>query len=357
MTKSILLMAGWFLLAGLNLYGQDSTYYFSAFNSKGDSLKSRLHQIIRGHIQFPYTSSSTDVWDLLKHTDRDTLDSTKVILIYSNRSVDAAQEYNGGAGWSREHVWAKSRGNFGTAAGAGAGVHHLRPSSVGVNSSRNNRNFDNCQTCTNVLDKGTPTGSKRDANLWTFEPPDNVKGDVARMLFYMCVRYEGSNNEPDLELTDSLLTQTSQAPLHGNRNTLLAWHRADPVSNWERQRNRIIYGYQGNKNPFIDYPELAEYLWGDSTGVVWKPESNLGQQDLFQVEASVYPNPNRGIFTLSLNAQKGSIRIFDARSRLLLQTQAEGSHTQLDLSAYPAGIYWLRASAEGGIVTQKVWIR
>ncbi len=206
------------LLISNLLSAQDSTYYLSAHKKSDDSLKYELNQIIKNHTEFPYTSSSTDVWDILKHTDRDTANANNVILLYSGRSVDAAQEYNSAAGWSREHVWAKSRGDFGTSNGAGTDVHHLRPCDVSVNSTRNNRNFDTCITCVDVIDNGFNTGSKRDADLWTFEPPDAVKGDVARMIFYMAVRYEGEGSEPDLELTNTLLNNADQSPLQARLN-------------------------------------------------------------------------------------------------------------------------------------------
>ena len=156
----------------------------------------------------------------------------------------------------------------------------------GINDSAlnvNNRNFDNCVNCVDVIDNGYNTGSQRSSTQWTFQPPVNVKGDVARMIFYMVVRYEGGAGEPDLELTNTLLTNTSQQPLHAKLSTLLEWHRQDPVSNWERNRNLVIYNnYQQNRNPFIDYPELAEYLFGDSIGMVWKPQTRTPQ---------AHPNP------------------------------------------------------------------
>ena len=192
------------LFMTITLVAQDSAYYQTAFNHGGEELKFELNQIIRNHTAYSYTSGSTDVWDILKETDRDTANPDNVILIYSGRSVDAEQEYNGGSGWNREHVWAKSRGDFGTTKGAGTDVHHLRPCDISVNSTRNNRNLDTCITCVDVIDGGFDTGSKYDANLWTFEPRDEVKGDVARMIFYMAVRYEGENIEPDLELNTLL---------------------------------------------------------------------------------------------------------------------------------------------------------
>lgn len=119
-------------------------YYDSTVGLSGDALKSSLHNIIKDHKEFPYTSSNTDVWDLLKQTDMDISDTNNVILLYSGWSVDASQEYNSGKGWSREHVWSKSHGDFGTTKGAGTDVHHLRPADVTVNTAKNNRWFDTC---------------------------------------------------------------------------------------------------------------------------------------------------------------------------------------------------------------------
>ncbi len=104
-------------------------------------------------------------------------------------------------------------------------------------------------------------GNKTDRD--SFEPADNVKGDVSRMLFYMDVRYEGNDDSKvgDLSLVDK--TGTSGNEL-GKLCTLLEWHAQDPVSNWERRRNERIYERQGNRNPFIDHPEWASSIYGDS---------------------------------------------------------------------------------------------
>ena len=89
-----------------------------------------------------------------------------------------------------------------------------------------------------------------------------MQGDVARMMFYMAVRYEGNENEPDLELTDSLQHKSSKVPVHARLSVLLEWHEADPVDSLEIRRNDIIYEYQRNRNPFIDRPEYVGILWG-----------------------------------------------------------------------------------------------
>jgi endonuclease I len=90
---------------------------------------------------------------------------------------------------------------------------------------------------------------------WVWEPHDEMKGNVAKVIFYMTVRYEGENGELNIELTDSLLLSSSQLPLHGNARTLYNWHFNDTVSIAERSRNDTIYKYQNNRNPFIDHIE------------------------------------------------------------------------------------------------------
>lgn len=274
-----------------------SGYYDSADGLTGTSLKSALNDIIDGHTEYPYSSSGTDVWDILKVADRDPNDSTHVIGLYSGFSMDAAAEYDGGAGWNREHVWAKSRGNFGTSKGAGTDLHHLRAADVSTNSARNNRNFDEAPT--QYVDgsgnySGT-TDSYTSSVDWIWEPRDEVKGDVARMIFYMVVRYEGENGEVDLELTDSLLSNTDQSPIHGKASVLIQWHEDDPVSSEEIARNDVIYGYQNNRNPFIDHPEYVckvfeSYCDSSSSG-----SGSSGSGDLFiseYIEGSSY---NKGL--------------------------------------------------------------
>ncbi len=90
-----------------------------------------------------------------------------------NGSVNAAQEYNNGSGWSREHVWAKSRGDFGTSLGAGTDAHHLRPADISVNSARNNRWFDTCSIP--YLDGGLTTGCFTSSTRWVWQPVMRVR--------------------------------------------------------------------------------------------------------------------------------------------------------------------------------------
>ncbi len=233
-------------------------YYSGTQGLEGDELKDRLNDIIQDHREFPYTSATTDVWDILKQTDRDLLNPEHVRLLYTSRSRDAEAEYDNGRGWTREHVWAKSHGNFGTTKGAGTDVHALRPVDASVNSARNNKDFDNGGE--EYIDGNFPSGNYGDEDSW--EPADNVKGDVARMIFYMAVRYEGEGDELDLQVIESV--DTYPLAKHGNLSTLLEWHELDPVDSWERRRNDIIFEqFQGNRNPFIDHPEFVALIWSN----------------------------------------------------------------------------------------------
>ncbi|PKR81555.1 ribonuclease [Brumimicrobium salinarum] len=247
-------------------------YYNNAEGLEGEALKTALHEIIKDHTEFSYSAGGTDVWDILKQTDKDPNNFNNVILLYTGASVNAAQEYNGGSGWNREHVWAKSHGNFGTSKGPGTDVHHLRPCNIQVNSDRGNKWFGNATTPHN---HSGPTGNYYDDILHLWQPRAEVKGDVARMIFYMATRYEGTgNNEPDLEVVDYLPTNNSTSdPVHALLSDLMEWHHEDPVDNWEKTRNDVIYyQFQNNRNPFIDEPGYADLIWGDST-ITTDPET------------------------------------------------------------------------------------
>ncbi|MCM3733594.1 endonuclease [Fictibacillus nanhaiensis] len=228
----------------------DDSYYDSARGKTGAALKTALHNIIDDHTELSYS----EVWEALKETDEDPNNSSNVILLYTGRSQSKTTNGGNVNDWNREHVWAKSHGDFGTTMGPGTDIHHLRPTDVTVNSSRSNLDFDNGGT-----QHSEALGNYYDSDSW--EPRDAVKGDVARMLFYMAVRYEGDvSDEPQLELNNNV--NNGSAPYHGKMSVLLQWHLEDPVDNSERNRNNIIYNdYQHNRNPFIDHPEWVEEIW------------------------------------------------------------------------------------------------
>lgn len=281
-------------------------YYTGTENQGGDALKTSLYNIIKGHTTYEYTSSSTDVWDILKETDKDSENPDKVIMLYSGRSLNAAQEWNNGNGWTREHVWAKSRGDFGTdEPGVGTDAHNLRPCESSVNSARGNRWFAECTV--EYIDNGFATGSyttNSDADdQWFWKPRDEVKGDVARMIFYMATRYEGENGEPDLEVIDYIPTDKyTNEPVHAKLSDLLQWHKEDPVDEFERNRNEVIYSYQGNRNPFIDHPEWVQCIWEDNCSGFWftsAPITKTTDRESYTYSIAASGSDN----TLSLSAE------------------------------------------------------
>ncbi|MFD3547199.1 endonuclease I family protein [Streptomyces sp. NPDC058655] len=224
-------------------------YYAAAEGKTGPALKTALHDIIKTQSKVTYDG----VWNALKVTDQDPANANNVILLYSGRSQSKSTNGGGANDWNREHVWAKSHGDFGTATGPGTDLHHLRPEDVTVNSTRGNKDFDM---------GGGPVaeapGSLTDAD--SFEPRNAVKGDVARMILYMAVRYDGGDGFADLEPNDRV--NNGSAPATGRISVLKQWNQQDPPDAFEKRRNQVIFDtYQHNRNPFIDHPEWVNSIW------------------------------------------------------------------------------------------------
>jgi len=180
-------------------------------------------------------------------------------------------DYGGGVGdWNHEHVWPQA---YGVDAGPGkSDVHHLRPCDVQANGERGSLYF------AEIASGSTPLRAplcRKTAVAWMPRPEE--KGDLARAMFYMAVRYEGGESTPDLELSD---TPSAGANRFGRLSDLLRWHREDPVNDEERRRNHTIYtDYQFNRNPFIDDPDYAEMVFAGVPVVrvtALQPEANEG---------------------------------------------------------------------------------
>jgi endonuclease I len=255
--------------------GIPAGYYDNAAGKSGSALKSALHAIISDHTKKTYTQA----WDIIKESDEDPNNSSNVILLYSGRSQEKEYrdhgsswdytQYDGGDGvynesWNREHVWAKSHGFPSESDTAYTDCHHLRPVDRSINSSRSNKDFDDGGSA-----HSEATDCNYDSDSW--EPRDAVKGDVARMLFYMAVRYDpgyhSDDSEYDLEIIDSTGMDIGVAPgrpIIGKLSTLLTWHDDDPVDSFESNRNEVVYSYQGNRNPFIDHPAYVDSIWNDA---------------------------------------------------------------------------------------------
>ncbi|MFD2166174.1 endonuclease [Thalassotalea euphylliae] len=257
-----------------------SGYYDAVNASNASSLRASLHDVIDDHQRFPYTSSSTDTWDILEQADQNPDNATHVIDIYKNASYSKAG--GGNSNYNREHSWPKSYGfpKDGSTNYAYTDAHQLFIADSSYNSSRSNKPYANCTSgCSEkVTQYNNVRGGGAGESNWTagsyvqgsWQTWAGRKGDVARALMYMAVRYEGGNHgitgvsEPDLILTDNrTLIDNSNTGANisvaymGLKSVLLQWHKDDPVDDFERRRNDAIYSFQGNRNPFIDRPEYV----------------------------------------------------------------------------------------------------
>lgn len=337
------------------------SYYDQANNLSGDDLKEALHQIISNHVIFPYTSNSTDTWDILQESDQDPNENNNMILVYTGRSQDKGyrdgsgnySQYENGNGtqsnsWNREHIWPKSHGFPDEDDNAYTDVHNLKPCDRSVNSSRGTKDFD-----FGGNQHSEASDCLTDSDSW--EPPDYVKGDIARILFYMVVRYDPGvdheNNTFDLELVD-YTTPNNTEPILGKLSSLLDWHLSDPVDDFEINRNEIIFGFQENRNPFIDHPNLVNYLWGDNVGLVWNENLNVPENEI--IKTIIYPNPSSGTVNFSTDMEDEIIGIFNLNGQNILNKIIDSSNSvELDL---PSGIYFLRSHTKSGIYNSKLII-
>jgi len=226
-------------------------------------------RITSTHTSIPYTSSSTDTWDVLMEAEEDPENNLNVLLIYGYNDSDgnpvtdrtrAKTETDTGGGdpgkWNREHIFAKSLAlpSLSTEEpGPGTDVHNLSPADSEQNANRSNRKFSD--------GSGNP-GIVSSNGGWY--PGDEWKGDVARAIMYMYMRYNGDGSK---------ISETQCIPINvGFGNILsidpnmvdlfLRWNVEDPVSSFEDQHNPVTEGKQGNRNPFIDNPYLATLIWG-----------------------------------------------------------------------------------------------
>lgn len=240
-TSNITLVASW--KKSDNPDGEDielSEYYLEVKNLTGMALKNKLRSIISTNVKNTSYSFLTSA-NGLPYTDADPEIAGNIILFYGKVSVKASSS------WNREHIWPKSRGWFKTS-GAGADIHHIRPEDVAVNSRRGNLIMGIVSGGKNNQYTNGISGGYYNSNL--YEPIDSVKGDIARIYMYMLIRY--SQTDSSYPITNVI----------SSMQLLLEWHNSDPVDEFEKVRNERSYEVQGNRNPFIDYPEFAEMIWG-----------------------------------------------------------------------------------------------
>lgn len=268
------------------------TYYNTVNTSTPALLRSTLHAVIDDHTRIPYTASGTDTWNVLEQADQHPTLSTQILDVYKNAAY--AKVGAGNTNYDREHTWPKSYG-FPDEPNSypHTDCHHLFLCTITHNGARGNRPYDNGTAAwaewTTVVNAGQGGGSgtfpgnsnwtEGTSTLGSWQTWGARKGDVARALMYMDVRYEGGTHgvtglaEPDLRLTNDLnligssvsSTNTSLAYM-GKLSVLLQWHAQDPVDAKEMARNNAVFAHQGNRNPFIDHPEWVACLFSSQCG-------------------------------------------------------------------------------------------
>ena len=257
-------------------------YYATASTTSATALRNSVHLIIDDHTRIPYTASTTDTWDVLARADQDPASSTRILDIYKN--VSYAKATGGNNFYNREHTWPNSLGfpNDGSGNYPYTDLHMLMASDISYNSTRGNKPYDNCNSgCTEYPTQATNgqgggsgvyPGNSNWSNASVFQVWHKFKGNVARAMFYMDLRYEGGTHggsgaaEPDLRLTNDLglvvgTGSNAAVAYMGKLSTLLQWHLDDPVDANEQLRNDIVYSYQGNRNPFIDNPQWVACVY------------------------------------------------------------------------------------------------
>ena len=204
-------------------------YYFDAQGLTGSALFNELDTIVNTGFQGVTYGEARYILD---ESDADPTNPNNIILVYLATSISNVWDY--GDTWNREHVWPQSLlpdSADNDTVNTCSDLHNLKPADPSENSSRGNKYFD------------TESG---------YEPRDEVKGDIARILFYMITKYS------QLSLVDRAPGVLEMAMF----SVLLQWHELDPVDDFERNRNDVIYSYQNNRNPYIDYPEFVDMIWG-----------------------------------------------------------------------------------------------
>lgn len=289
LASALLLVLG----AGLAEAQIPAGYYSGADTSDGPSLRASLHGIIDDHQRFPYTSSGTDTWDILELAQQDPANPGRVLDVYRNASY--AKVGGGNDDYNREHTWPISYGfpidnasNY-----PFTDCHAVFLCDSTYNNSRGNKPFRTGSAAhserTTLLNNGQGGGSgvyPGNSN-WTdglatsgdWEVWIGRRGDVARALLYLDLRYEGGTHgttghaEPNLVLTDSQSliaasnTGSNESLAYmGMLSVLLEWHAQDPPDDFERARHEAVFGFQGNRNPFIDHPQWVECVFEDQCG-------------------------------------------------------------------------------------------
>lgn len=340
-----LYLSGLFLAFSMLVFAQPRAgYYDSAEGKSGTVLKTALFNIIKN----PDVLSYAGLWTAFKTTDSK---NGKVWDMYSNCSFTFGTDQCGNYRdvcdcYNREHSFPKSW--FNDASPMYSDLFHLYPTDGKVNGMRSNYPFGEVS---GGATWGTgKLGSARSGLGYSgtvFEPADEYKGDFARTYFYMITCYENR------------VSGWSSQMLSGNgyttwaTNMLLDWHRRDPVSSKETNRNNAVEDFQDNRNPFIDYPELVEYIWGDRKGQIWN--STGTDLDNIMIEFTIVQNPAQNEIQIQTPENGLEYIIYTLNGQMLKVGSLDGTGS-ISATDLPNGLYLLQMQSAGKRSVQKVII-
>jgi len=341
------------------LYAQaPDGYYTAAENKSGQELRVAMHNIIKNHISLTYDG----LWQAF-HTTDIRPDNGKVWDIYSDRpgenpayyftfGSDQCGNYSGeGDCYNREHVVPKSWFG-GSVAPMYTDLVHLLPTDGYVNSKRGNLPIGKVTNTTWMSTNGSKVGTSNIPGYSgsVFEPIDSFKGDFARIYFYMATCYMDKNFGVE---TQSNFSGGDLKPW--TRQLLLQWAALDPVSQKEIDRNNAVYQIQHNRNPFIDFQDLAEMIFGNDTNATFHTTTPLYFD---QNGWCLYPNPVSSIINIKhsdYQTENLSIELQGITGKTLLNQQYENFDIiQIDLSNFPSGLYFVKLSSKRNIHTYKI---
>ena len=332
-------------------------YYSSLEGLSGNALKQELQNII-ANPAVVRLHSYADIWEILRTSDRNPQNNNQVWCMYIEAPMAKLDQQNTSSivgKWNREHIFPQSRGGFEVRNGDTAdginvwtttgplatsdGVsdaHHIRAENGQENSSRNNKNYGPVNTSTVYAG---PTGTQ---GSW--------RGDVARAILYIAVRFQSLNvlNGDPVELSSG-----NPSYQIGDLATLLTWNTADPRDDFEMNRNNYIYTWQMNRNPFIDHPSLADYIFGANFGQPWS--AALSTQTPIENKVAVYPNPASDYLIVSGLEGISKIEIYTITGQLVQTENFENEiRINIDLNA---GMYLVKVTNGFQSTTKKIIVK
>ncbi|NTW32578.1 MAG: T9SS type A sorting domain-containing protein [Bacteroidetes bacterium] len=317
-------------------------YYNSAAGLAGTQLKTALHNIIKNHTVYPYSSlenyyPKTDkkangkVWDMYSDIPGGTAP-------YEFNFTNACGSYNSEDDcWNKEHSFPQSW--FNSLSPMKSDLFHVYPTDGWVNNKRGNLPYGDVGTADWTSQNGSKVGSCSNSGYSgdVFEPIDSFKGDFARTYFYMAVRYFTESSG----WSGSDMVNGAE-PKPWALAVLEAWNILDPVSTKERNRNDSVYSLQHNRNPFIDNPQWVDYIWGDST-------SSISEEDVWFDKPNIYPNPANKKISVDYYSNRNEnieISLFTIAGKeitnKIYNKENNNFSTSIELTNISKGVYFVR---------------